>query len=137
MRATLARAAALSALGLLASLQAVPAQAAQEQAPPAPTSLGLPGLVPMASSSLASPVPLSAEYLASNCANCHGTDGRAANGAAMPALAGLPAAYFAEQMRLFRDGGRKATIMHQLARGYTDQEIDALAAYFSKQPASK
>jgi len=134
MRATLARAAALSALGVLASLLTLPAWSAPEALAQAS---GSPGLVPMASPSLAPPVPLSAEYLASNCANCHGTDGRAVQGAAMPALAAMPADYFAEQMRLFRDGGRKATIMHQLARGYTDEQIDALAAYFSKQPASK
>ena len=67
--------------------------------------------------------------LAANCANCHGPDGRSQGG--MPALAGLTKPYIAEQMRDFKSGKRAATIMHQLAKGYTDAEIDALAAYFS------
>lgn len=69
-------------------------------------------------------------YLAANCANCHGTQGKSAG--AMPSLAGQPAAYLGEQMRAFRDGKRPATIMHQLAKGYTDEQIDALAGYFSR-----
>lgn len=67
--------------------------------------------------------------LASNCANCHGTDGRSQGG--IPALAGLARPYLAQQMQEFKTGKRAATVMHQLAKGYTDAEIDALAAYFS------
>ena len=67
--------------------------------------------------------------LASNCANCHGTDGRSQGG--MPALAGLAKLYIVEQLTEFKSGKRAATIMHQLAKGYTDAEIDALAGYFS------
>jgi cytochrome c553 len=73
-----------------------------------------------------------AAYLASNCANCHGTQGKAVG--AMPSLAGQPAATIAEQMRAFRDGKRPATIMHQLSKGYSDAQIDAIAEHFSKQP---
>ena len=36
-------------------------------------------------------------------------------------------------MRALRDGQRQATVMHQIARGYTDAQIDALAAWFSTQ----
>ena len=78
-----------------------------------------------------------ARYLAANCANCHGTDGRAAGGAGMPGLAGLSAAYFIEQMNAFRNGSRQATIMHQLAKGYTDTQIVAMAQYFAAQTADK
>ena len=77
------------------------------------------------------------EYIAANCANCHGTDGRSAGGGGMPGLAGLSAAYFVEQMKAFREGKRQATIMHQLAKGYTDAEIAALAEYFAKQKSNK
>jgi cytochrome c553 len=38
-------------------------------------------------------------------------------------------------MRDFKTGVRPATIMHQLAKGYTDEQIEALAAYFSAQKA--
>jgi cytochrome c553 len=36
-------------------------------------------------------------------------------------------------MKMYRDGKRPATIMHQIAKGYTDEEIVALADYFAKQ----
>jgi sulfide dehydrogenase cytochrome subunit len=71
-------------------------------------------------------------YLASNCANCHGTEGVSAGG--MPSLAGQPRGYFITQMQDFKAGKRPATIMHQLAKGYTDAQIELLADYFSKLP---
>ena len=70
--------------------------------------------------------------MASACAICHGTDGRAATQDVVP-LAGLPAAHIASQMRAFRDGQRPATVMHQIAKGYTDQQIDAMASWFAAQ----
>jgi sulfide dehydrogenase cytochrome subunit len=71
--------------------------------------------------------------LASTCASCHGTQGRAVEGAAVPGLAGMPASYIAEQMRAFKAGSRPATVMHQLSKGYNDAQIDAIAAYFAVQ----
>jgi cytochrome c553 len=38
-------------------------------------------------------------------------------------------------MRLFRDGKRPATIMHQISKGYSDQQIEQLADYFARQAA--
>ena len=69
--------------------------------------------------------------LASNCANCHGTDGRSQGG--MPSLAGEPKAKLVELLQEFKTGKKPATVMHQISKGYTDAEIDALAAYFSAQ----
>lgn len=77
------------------------------------------------------PAAPSGRYLAANCANCHGTAGQAQG--AMPSIAGQNAAYLAEQMRLYRDGKRPGTIMHQLAKGYTDEQITAIAAHFAAQ----
>ncbi|MFM7343556.1 MAG: c-type cytochrome, partial [Betaproteobacteria bacterium] len=37
----------------------------------------------------------------------------------------------AAQMRAFKSGARPATVMHQLAKGYSDAQIDAIAAYFA------
>lgn len=71
--------------------------------------------------------------LAATCANCHGTDGRAVEGSGVPGLAGLPADYIVEQMKAFKAGTRQATVMHQLAKGYTDAQIERLAAYFAAQ----
>ena len=72
-----------------------------------------------------------ARYLAANCANCHGTTGNAQG--AMPSLAGQQKAYIVDQMKAFRDGKRPATIMHQLAKGYSDEQIVAIAGYFAAQ----
>ncbi|MBB1162486.1 c-type cytochrome [Aquariibacter albus] len=71
--------------------------------------------------------------LAATCANCHGTDGHAVPGESMVHLAGLGKGYIVEQLTAFRDGKRPATVMHQLSKGYTDAQIDALAGYFAAQ----
>ncbi len=71
--------------------------------------------------------------LAAACASCHGTNGVSQQG--MPNLAGHQRTYLVQQMQDFRAGKRPATIMHQIAKGYTDEQIDALAAYFSEQRA--
>ena len=70
--------------------------------------------------------------LAAACAICHGTDGRSVTKDVIP-LAGLPRDHIATQMKAFRDGSRPATVMHQIAKGYNDQQIDALAAWFAAQ----
>ena len=77
--------------------------------------------------------PLSSQSLAATCAACHGTQGRAIEGAAVPGLAGLPAAYMSEQMKGFKSGARPATVMHQIAKGYSEAQIEQLAAYFAAQ----
>src|SRR5712691_6487063 len=69
--------------------------------------------------------------VAANCATCHGTDGKSRG--AVPSLAGQDKAYIVQQVRDFRDGKRPSTIMQQLAKGYTDAEIDAAAAHFAAQ----
>ena len=73
-----------------------------------------------------------ARNLASACAICHGTDGKAVTPNVVP-LAGLPREHIATQMRAFRDGSRPATVMHQIAKGYSDAQIDAMAAWFAAQ----
>lgn len=71
--------------------------------------------------------------LAATCAQCHGTDGRPAPGSIVAALAGLPEPQLLAQMAGFRAGTRPATVMTQLANGYTDLQIRQLAAYFAGQ----
>ena len=73
-----------------------------------------------------------ARNLASACAICHGTEGRAVTKDVIP-LAGLPRDHIATQMRAFRDGKRPASVMHQIAKGYSDPQIDAMAAWFAAQ----
>lgn len=72
--------------------------------------------------------------LAATCANCHGTNGKAVDGASVPGLAGMPRDHIVSQMQAFKSGARPATIMHQLAKGYSDAQIAEIAAYFAAQP---
>jgi cytochrome subunit of sulfide dehydrogenase len=69
--------------------------------------------------------------IALTCSGCHGTNGRSASG--MPNIAGLDQAYIVKQMNDFKSGARSATVMHQIAKGYNDEQIAALATYFSAQ----
>lgn len=71
--------------------------------------------------------------LAANCAGCHGTEGRAPRDSLVPGLAGMPAQHFVMQMKAFQSGARQGTLMPQLAKGYTDAQILALAQYFAVQ----
>jgi sulfide dehydrogenase cytochrome subunit len=71
--------------------------------------------------------------LAAGCAICHGTNGTPGQGSPLIPLAGLPKDHIASQMKAFRDGKRPATVMHQIAKGYTDPQIDQLAAWFAAQ----
>jgi cytochrome subunit of sulfide dehydrogenase len=68
---------------------------------------------------------------AAACANCHGTDGRAQSG--MESLAGADKDDMIKKMLDFKAGRKPATIMHQLAKGYTDEQIAAIAGYFAAQ----
>ena len=88
---------------------------------------------PAAQAQTAEPDLRAAAYLAANCANCHGTAGRSVN--SLPRLAGMPKETFVASLRDFRDGKKAATIMHQLSKGYTDEQINLMAEYFSRQPA--
>jgi cytochrome c553 len=69
--------------------------------------------------------------MAATCSHCHGTDGRSVG--VTPTLAGADKAYLAQQMKDFKTGKRPGTIMHQLAKGYSDEQIEQLAAYFAAQ----
>jgi cytochrome subunit of sulfide dehydrogenase len=76
---------------------------------------------------------LNLRALAATCANCHGTQGAAVPNATVPGLAGLPASYVSEQMKAFKAGTRPATVMHQISKGYSDAQIESMAAYFAAQ----
>lgn len=71
--------------------------------------------------------------LAATCANCHGTDGRVVPGSGNAKLAGQTSEFIITQMRAFRDGTRTETVMHQLAKGYTDQQLEQIATYMAAQ----
>lgn len=73
------------------------------------------------------------QQLASSCANCHGTNGNAAAGSVVPGLAGYNRDTFIANMTAFKTGEKPATIMHQISKGYSDQQIVELANYFAAQ----
>jgi cytochrome c553 len=69
---------------------------------------------------------------AAACANCHGTNGQAQPG--MEPLAGKDKTDIAQKMLDFKAGRKPATLMHQIAKGYSDEQIQEIAAYFAAQP---
>ncbi len=75
--------------------------------------------------------PTQARSWAAGCANCHGTNGQAQPG--MDALAGVAKDDIVKKMQDFKAGRKPATIMHQLAKGYSDEQIEAIAAYYAAQ----
>ncbi|PLY13320.1 MAG: cytochrome c4 [Sedimenticola sp.] len=71
----------------------------------------------------------SASMLANTCAGCHGTDG-SSQGPASPTIAGLSSDYFVETMQGFANDEIPSTIMGRIAKGYTEDELKAMAGYF-------
>jgi cytochrome c553 len=76
-----------------------------------------------------------ARNLAATCANCHGTNGHARGD--MKPLAGVSADKIIAMLADYKSGNQPATIMHQISKGYTDEQIKLVAAFFAAQPASK
>lgn len=97
------------------------------------------------------PVPV----LVGNCVACHGADGNS-RGPATPTIAGLSKVYFVNAMLSYKYGKdtakiqaaaqtlkldpddvegfeRLATVMDRIAKGYSDEEIGAMADYFTRQ----
>jgi len=77
--------------------------------------------------------PHLARNLAATCANCHGTDGRAQPGSALDSLAGQNQAQLLQKLAGFRDGSRPATIMQQIVKGYSPQQLELITAYLAAQ----
>jgi cytochrome c553 len=77
--------------------------------------------------------PSGVRSLAANCAACHGTQGKPAPGSTLAGLAGKPKDELLTAMTQFKQGKKPATVMHQLSKGYSDEELAALADHFSKQ----
>ena len=75
--------------------------------------------------------PHLARNLASACANCHGTGG--VSQGAMPRLAGWSQADLERSMLDYKGGRLQGTVMPQLAKGYTDEQITLIAGWFAAQ----
>ena len=87
------------------------------------------GLALMASVASAQTDALQLRSWAAACSNCHGTNGIAQPG--MESLAGGNKDDMARKLLDYKAGRRPATIMHQLAKGYSDEQLQQLAGYFA------
>jgi sulfide dehydrogenase cytochrome subunit len=72
------------------------------------------------------------QRLYASCAGCHGTAG-VGSGGVLPLLAGQPKDALAASLRAFKAGSRPATIMQQIAKGYTEEQIEQMATYLAAQ----
>ena len=68
---------------------------------------------------------------AAACSGCHPASPRVIS--PVPRLAGVDQAAIVRAMQDFRSGQRAATVMDRIAKGFTDDEIQALAAWFARQ----
>jgi cytochrome c553 len=72
---------------------------------------------------------LQVRRLPATCAAFHGTHGIVQSG--MKSLAGMDKEALLQKLLDFKSGKQEASLMNQLARGYSDEQLGALAAYFS------
>lgn len=79
------------------------------------------------------PDPDHARDIAAGCTACHGTSGTSLG--TVPSLAGQPRSDLVAKLKEFRSGARPATVMQQLAKGYSDDEIDQVAGWYAAQAA--
>ncbi|QTQ35282.1 Putative cytochrome c [Aromatoleum petrolei] len=77
----------------------------------------------------AGPAATDARNLAANCTPCHSAD--TPEPSAIPRIAGLPAAKILHRLQAFRTGEAPATVMHQIVRGYSDQELALIANHLA------
>ena len=73
-----------------------------------------------------------AVMLSNSCAACHGTDGRSPG--AIPSINGKSTQFLVQALHDFQDGKRPATVMGRHATGYSDEEIQLIADFFSSRP---
>lgn len=114
----------------LCAAMLLPALALAQQPAAAPVAPAPPPPLAFAVSDLS---PNGVRALAANCASCHGTNGKSQPGSSVPGLAGRPKESMVNAMQEFKDGKRTATLMHQIAKGYSAEEIAALGEYFANQ----
>lgn len=87
-------------------------------------------LLGMAGAALADQATLG-RNMAAACASCHGTDGYSIGGT--EPLAGISKDEIIRKLQDFKSGAKPATVMHQIAKGYTDRQIEMIATYFAAQ----
>ena len=83
--------------------------------------------------SIAAAVVASAEPPAgaASCTGCHPASTRVTS--PVPRLAGLERAAIVRAMQEFRSGQRTGTVMDRIAKGFTDEAVQAIAAWYATQ----
>ncbi|MBU3621770.1 c-type cytochrome [Polynucleobacter sp. CS-Odin-A6] len=71
--------------------------------------------------------------LAATCANCHGTDGKGVLDGGMPLINNLTSEQMLTQLKAYKSGAREGTIMPQLAKGYSDEQLITIANQLGKK----
>jgi cytochrome c553 len=67
------------------------------------------------------------------CETCHGLEGKSED-KGIPNIAGLNERHIVQQLRNFRSGKRRHGEMHDMGSLLTDEQMKAVAQYFSKLP---
>jgi len=71
--------------------------------------------------------------LAATCANCHGTDGKGVVDGGMPLINNLTSTQMLEKLKAYKSGALEGTIMPQLAKGYSDEQLTTIANQLGKK----
>ena len=71
--------------------------------------------------------------LAATCANCHGTDGKGVVDGGMPLINNLTSEQMLEKLKAYKSGALEGTIMPQLAKGYSDEQLTTIANQLGKK----
>ena len=71
--------------------------------------------------------------LAATCAKCHGTEGKGVVDGGMPLINNLTSEQMLTQLKAFKSGTREGTIMPQLAKGYSDEQLVTIANQLGKK----
>ena len=76
--------------------------------------------------------PLYQRSLAATCASCHGTDGKGVVDGGIPLINHLTITQILQQLNAYQSGTRTGTIMPQLTKGYTAEQLATIAAQLGK-----
>ena len=129
--------AALSIFALIGASSVANAADTAPMAPAAEAKAAVPGkpkVDPAAGEALYSNGDASRGVVA--CITCHGPKGQSATGT-WPKLSAQHAAYTTKQLKNFKGGARANAVMMGMAATLTEQDMQNIAAFLSKQPISQ
>jgi cytochrome c553 len=78
--------------------------------------------------------PVVAPEMAATCERCHGPTVGAST-MVVPSLKGQNRDYLVRVMKAYRDDDRGSSMMHKMSANYSDEMIEAIAAYYANQQA--